>query len=949
MALSAGSGTPGTGVVLNLTMADPNNAQPASLQWVMTYPTVDFSGVTVAVAGTASTAGKTVTCNNTVAGTSSCVLYGVNETPIVGGLVAQITLTISSSTLDITSNVQLTSGEASSPMGGMITSTNSGSTVTIVQPTPTLSGVACLPASVLGGQSSTCTVTLSAFVTSGTFTVTTSDNTTSLVTVPPSVTVSLDHNTATFTATTVSTATTTAVTITAIAAGVTKTTTLTVTAAVPSTMTANAGTTPQSAAINTAFTNALAVTVKDASSNPVSGVNVTFTAPGSGASGVFSNSTATITVATNSSGIASAPFTAKGTSGGPYTVTAAATGLTTVNFSLTNTTGTPSTMTANAGTTPQSALINTAFTNALAVTVKDAGSNPVSGVNVTFTAPGSGATGVFSNSTATITVATNSSGVASAPFTAKGTSGGPYTVTAAASGLTTVNFSLTNTAGGASTMTANAGSTPQSAVINTAFGTALGVTVKDAGGNPLSGVIVTFMAPGSGASGVFSNATATIAVSTNASGVGSATFTANGTAGGPYTVTASASGVTSVTFSLTNTAGAPATMTANAGTTPQSGLIDAAFSNALAVTVKDAASNPVSGVNVTFMAPGSGASGLFSNLAPTITAATNASGVASVPFSANATVGGPYAVTAAATGLATVTFSLTNTACSYTLNPPARLFTAGGGSTTVTVTTGNGCAWTATTNAPGWITLQSGGVSGNGNGSFIYSVVANPALARLGTITVGNASFVVMEGGLLSNVPFTDVPPSDPYFDYVSLMSSNGITVGCQTSPAMYCPAEDVTRAQMAVFIVRGIDLATNTALTYPTTAYFGDVPASGVPDSQYFDFVQRIAQLGITVGCQSSPALYCPDESITQGQMAVFVIRSWMYITTGNATGTFTYPPTPYFTDVPATDQFFAYVQKMAQLGFWTGCGGGTYCENSAVTRDQMAPMIMRSALGAP
>src|SRR5438067_6755546 len=104
-------------------------------------------------------------------------------------------------------------------------------------------------------------------------------------------------------------------------------------------------------------------------------------------------------------------------------------------------------MTANAGTTPQSATIGTAFANALAVTVKDAGSNPVSGVSVTFTAPGSGASGVFSNSIATITVVTNASGVASAPFTANGTAGGPYTVTAAAGGLS-ASFSLTNVAGG---------------------------------------------------------------------------------------------------------------------------------------------------------------------------------------------------------------------------------------------------------------------------------------------------------------------------------------------------------------------------------------------------------------------------------------------------------------------------------------------------------------------
>ena len=109
----------------------------------------------------------------------------------------------------------------------------------------------------------------------------------------------------------------------------------------------------------------------------------------------------------------------------------------------------PGTMTANAGTTPQSAAVNTAFAHPLAVTVDDAASNPMSGVSVTFTSPGSGASGVFSNSSTSIVVPTNASGVASTAFTANGTVGGPYTVTAAATGLTTVNFSLTNNGGNA--------------------------------------------------------------------------------------------------------------------------------------------------------------------------------------------------------------------------------------------------------------------------------------------------------------------------------------------------------------------------------------------------------------------------------------------------------------------------------------------------------------------
>jgi hypothetical protein len=147
---------------------------------------------------------------------------------------------------------------------------------------------------------------------------------------------------------------------------------------------------------------------------------------------------------TNAAGVATAPFTANGFAG-PYSVTAGATGLTQVSFSLTNLAGGAASITANAGTTPQSATVNTSFANPLAVTVKDSGSNPISGANVVFTAPSTGASGTFSNSTNTITVATNGSGVASAPFTANGTSGGPYSVTAMVGSFAT-SFSLTNTA-----------------------------------------------------------------------------------------------------------------------------------------------------------------------------------------------------------------------------------------------------------------------------------------------------------------------------------------------------------------------------------------------------------------------------------------------------------------------------------------------------------------------
>ncbi len=195
-------------------------------------------------------------------------------------------------------------------------------------------------------------------------------------------------------------------------------------------MSANTGTTPQTVAILQPFA-ALAVTVTDAYSDPLAGVPVNFTAPSTGASGVFSNTLKTISIQTDSNGVATAPFTANATMGGPYNVSAVAGQLSAV-FLLTNTVGAPASIAANPGTTPQAVSVNAAFVN-LAVTVKDAGGDLLSGVNVVFTAPSTGASGTFSNNSNTITVATVA-GIATAPFTANANGGGPYNVTASIGG-----------------------------------------------------------------------------------------------------------------------------------------------------------------------------------------------------------------------------------------------------------------------------------------------------------------------------------------------------------------------------------------------------------------------------------------------------------------------------------------------------------------------------------
>jgi hypothetical protein len=93
---------------------------------------------------------------------------------------------------------------------------------------PTLSALALSPASVVGGNSSQGTVTLTAAAPSGGATVTLASNNTTAATVPASVTVAAGATSANFTVTTQAVTASTAVTLTASYGGVSRTATLTV-------------------------------------------------------------------------------------------------------------------------------------------------------------------------------------------------------------------------------------------------------------------------------------------------------------------------------------------------------------------------------------------------------------------------------------------------------------------------------------------------------------------------------------------------------------------------------------------------------------------------------------------------------------------------------------------------------------------------------------------------
>jgi uncharacterized repeat protein (TIGR03803 family) len=117
---------------------------------------------------------------------------------------------------------------------------------------------------------------------------------------------------------------------------------------------------------------------------------------------------------------------------------------------------------------------------------------------------------------------------------------------------------------------------------------------------------------------------------------------------------------------------------------------------------------------------------------------------------------------------------------------------------------------------------------------------------------------------------FSDVLASDPFAPWIEELYNEGITGGCGTNPLVYCPSNPVTRASMAVFLLRAKN---GPAYTPPAcSGIFTDVACP----SPFADWIEALYAAGITGGCGTNPLTYCPAEPVTRAQMAVFLVATF-------------------------------------------------------------------------
>jgi len=203
-------------------------------------------------------------------------------------------------------------------------------------------------------------------------------------------------------------------------------------------------------------------------------------------------------------------------------------------------------------------------------------------------------------------------------------------------------------------------------------------------------------------------------------------------------------------------------------------------------------------------------------------------------------------------------------------------------------------------------------------------------IIRLAIAFVVLVPAVVVGAALPPGGTFTD-DDGNTHEGNIEAIAAEGITRGCNPpTNDLYCPDDPVTRGQMAAFLVR--------AMGY-TDDGGGDLFVDD-DDSIFENDIDKLATAGVTKGCNPPDNTeYCPDDFVTRGQMAAFLVRAMGYTDDGGG---------DLFVD--DDDSIFENdIDKLATAGVTKGCNPPTndrYCPDDLVERDQMASFLAR-ALG--
>lgn len=178
------------------------------------------------------------------------------------------------------------------------------------------------------------------------------------------------------------------------------------------------------------------------------------------------------------------------------------------------------------------------------------------------------------------------------------------------------------------------------------------------------------------------------------------------------------------------------------------------------------------------------------------------------------------------------------------------------------------------------------------------------------------------------------LPPGGSFVDddettqegYIEALAAAGITRGCNPPRNdRFCPGDSVTRAQLASFLVRALDLP-----PAPVTDRFTDDD-----DSPHAADIDSLVSAGITRGCNPPDGdQFCPERPVRRGEMAAFLVRALDY-------------EAPEGVDTFGDDDASIFEQDIDALvaaGITAGCGPDLYCPDHPMSRRNLAVFLVRA-----
>ena len=179
---------------------------------------------------------------------------------------------------------------------------------------------------------------------------------------------------------------------------------------------------------------------------------------------------------------------------------------------------------------------------------------------------------------------------------------------------------------------------------------------------------------------------------------------------------------------------------------------------------------------------------------------------------------------------------------------------------------------------------------------------------------------------------YTDLT-SGPHEANINALAQLGIFEGTECGSRQFCPDEPAKRWTVAVWIVRAVD---GTDPPPVNESRFADVDG----DEWWTPYVERLADLGITVGCRQNPLRFCPDRTVTRAQVASFLVRAFDLAAA----------PSAGFADTEGSTHE-ANIDALFAAGITVGCRQDPlrYCPTDPVRRVHMATLLNRGLSARP